>query len=274
MKQAILITAHTSFNHIVNIINIFDHNYVFYIHIDKKSNISETQLQLFLSNPKVKFISQKFSINWGGTTYLKSILLLSEEALKDKEIEYIHLISGQDYPLKTPSHMSVFLRKEPEAQYIESFSLPSDKWHNGGMSRIQKYHLHDIFNARTYLGAKLIKKAIKFQNLFQLKRKYKDNLPPLYGGSSWWTLSYDCLAYVIAYTHNNPQLLKRFEYTLSSDEMYFQTVIATSPFSSKVVNNNLRYVDWTPRHGVSPVTLDERDYEKLLTSSAFFARKF
>jgi len=274
MKHAILITAYTSFEHLIHIIDTFDNNYTFYIHIDKKSSIAPSMMNKITSNPKVTFVSQEYIVNWGGKNHLNAILLLVKEALKNSNIDYIHLISGQDFPIKSPSEISAYLQQNKGTQYIDSFLLPTKEWSNGGMPRIEYYNFYDVFNAKSYLGSKIIKRALKLQKFFKVRRTYDKNFPPLHGGSTWWTLSYDCLEYIIDYTVEHPLFLKRFEHTFCSEEIYFQTIIASSPFADKVSNNNLRYIDWTPRDGISPVTLDESDYDTLLQSEAFFARKF
>jgi hypothetical protein len=40
-----------------------------------------------------------------------------------------------------------------------------------------------------------------------------------------------------------------------------------------VTNNYLRYIDWG-EDGANPVTLTEKDYDRILESDCFFARKF
>lgn len=77
MKQAILITAYKDFDHLEEIIKIFDESFELYVHIDKKSNVSAIQLSRFQSYLQVKLISQKYKVNWGGINHLKSILYLS-----------------------------------------------------------------------------------------------------------------------------------------------------------------------------------------------------
>ena len=94
MKQAILITAYKNIHHLVDIINFFPENFAFYIHIDKKSKVDLSPLKVF--SEKEVFVSRKYKVNWGGRNHLKAILLLAEEALKNEEISYFHLISGQD----------------------------------------------------------------------------------------------------------------------------------------------------------------------------------
>jgi len=42
----------------------------------------------------------------------------------------------------------------------------------------------------------------------------------------------------------------------------------------KIVNNNLRFIDWTRRNGNFPANLDESDFQSLADSDKIFARKF
>ena len=90
MKQAILITAYKNYKHLESIVNFFDDNFKIFIHIDRKSDISNEELHFLKSFKKVKIISRKYKVNWGGLNHLKSILYLSEIALKNKDIEYFH----------------------------------------------------------------------------------------------------------------------------------------------------------------------------------------
>src|ERR1700761_7376347 len=99
MKQAILITAYKNIHHLNEIINCFDSDFSFYIHIDKKSNLSTDEENELEKIKKTAFVSRSYKTNWGGMNHLNSILLLLKEALKNKDTTYFHLISGHDFPL-------------------------------------------------------------------------------------------------------------------------------------------------------------------------------
>lgn len=58
------------------------------------------------------------------------------------------------------------------------------------------------------------------------------------------------------------------------DYIYFQTILFNSPYLKNIINDNLRYIDWTYRRGSRPSYLDMSDYNKLITSNKIFARKF
>lgn len=274
MKQAILITAYKDFNHLEEIINFFEESFELYIHIDKKSNVSASQLLRFKSYQQVKLISQKYRVNWGGINHLKSILYLSEQALKNPQNNYFHLISGQDYPIKNLSYFKSFFENREE-EYIEFFSIPNSGLNgNGGLDRVEYFNFYDILNAKIPFQNKIINVTINLQKKLSLKRSISLKMPKLYGGSTWWSLSRNCLNYVVEHTKLNRFVLRRFNQTLCSEEFYFQTIIMNSIFSKKVIGNNLRYIDWHTRNGSEPAVLDDTDYERLIKSDAFFARKF
>jgi len=71
----------------------------------------------------------------------------------------------------------------------------------------------------------------------------------------------------------NPQFKKQFEYTSCSDEHFFQMIVMNSHFKNDVINNNLRYTDWSGG-GSSPKTLTIKDYDNLIKSDRLYARKF
>jgi hypothetical protein len=96
----------------------------------------------------------------------------------------------------------------------------------------------------------------------------------LYGGSGWWSLSQASVDYVMNYTRQNPSLLKRLRFTFCADEIYFQTILMNSPMKEKIVNNNLRFIDWKKRNGNLPANLDESDFQSLVDSDKIIARKF
>lgn len=273
-KQAILITAYKNYNHLEEIINFFDDNFEIYIHIDKKSKISNIEFENLKKYTNVILLSQKFKVNWGGFNHLKSILYLINEALKNPNIYYFHLISGHDFPIKKKSDFIEFFNNN-DKEYIDYFNMPKIGYaDNGNMDRIEYYNLFDLFNSKINKQKSLINIFIKIQKRLGIKRSIPSKMPKLYGGSTWWSLTRECIKYVSDYTKKNKSLLYRFKYTLCSEEIYFQTIIMNSNFVSKVTNDNLRYIDWEYRNGNNPANLDYTDYEKIFKTGAFFARKF
>ena len=273
MKQGILISGYKNLKHIKQIVDFFDDDFTFYVHIDKKIELPEQELTEIKEHKKVAFFSRKYVTNWGGRNTLRSILLMAEAAVKDTQIEYIHLISGGDFPVKNSGQFSEYLNSNKGKEFMENFPMPATRWAEGGMNRLYNYNLYDMFNAKTYWGNRLIQYAFKIQRNLNFKRKISAKLPPLHGGSTWWTLSRDCLQYVVEYTNKNPTLLKRLKYSFCSEEIYFQTLVMNSSFAANVENENLRYIKWETKHGSMPAILDEEDIADIGKSDKLFARK-
>jgi hypothetical protein len=274
MKQAILITAYKNYHHLEEIINFFDDNFQLYIHIDKKSKISNIELNDLKKYANVKLVSQKYKVNWGGFNHLQSILYLTEQALENPDNNYFHLITGHDFPIKTSAYFVGFF-KDNNNEYADYWTIPKiGGADNGNMDRIEYYNFFDLWDFKIPKQEKKIKLAIGIQRRLGLKRKIAANMPKLYGGSTYWSLSRECLSYVLDFTKSNKWVLNRFKYTFCAEEFYFQTIIMNSNFATKVVNDNLRHIDWVARNGNFPAVLDEMDYDKFKETNAVFARKF
>jgi len=277
MKQAILITAYKNYHHLEEIIQCFDANFELYIHLDKKSKISNEELVRLRKYEIVKVLEQKYTVHWGGFHHLKSILYLSRQALKNPENQYFHLITGHDFPIKSKAYFVDFFDKNRNAEFITFFDFPdaSSGWPgNNGMDRIEYYNFHDLWDFKIHRQYEKITLAIRIQKRLGFKRTISAKMPKLYGGSTYWSLSRECLEYVMEFTQKSKFVLNRFKHTFCAEEFYFQTVIMNSHFASKVINDNLRYIDWVARNGNNPAVLDETDIEKLKESQAVFARKF
>lgn len=95
---------------------------------------------------------------------------------------------------------------------------------------------------------------------------------PVYGGSTWWSLTREAVTYICD-NYNRDGWYDRLADTFVPEEMYVQTLLLNSPLKDTVVNDNLRYILWEARHGSVPAVLDESDVEALCRSGAMFARK-
>jgi hypothetical protein len=87
------------------------------------------------------------------------------------------------------------------------------------------------------------------------------------------SLTADAVRYVLQYLGDHPEVVRFFEHTWAPDELIFQTILYNSPFRSSLVNDNLRYIDWSEAQA-SPKVLTEEDFDLLAASGKLFARKF
>lgn len=272
-KHAILLTAYNNVEQILEFIDLLDEDFYFFIHVDKKSKVTEERMAKIRLNKNVKFIGKVYNVNWGGKNFIDSIFFLAKEALKDKNIKYFHTASENDLPIKSPNYIKEFFIKNEGKQFLDIFSLPADRWEDGGLNRFNLYNFYDKFNAKTKSGFKIIMFLLKLQKIIGINRNITKNAPPLYAGSTWFSLSYPCMEYAIKYAEENTKFMKSLTNTFAAEEIYFQTVLMQSPFKNDIVNDNLVYIDWEFRNGNSPAHLDISDLDKLKVSEKLFVRK-
>ncbi len=272
MKQAILITAYKNDGQVLDIINYFPSNFNFYIHVDKRSPIDLESLKN--SRNKNVFVCNKYRVNWGGLNHLKAILSLSAEALQNKENSFFHLITGEDYPIKSVNHFESTLDQSKD--YLIFFKMPAEVWYDedGGFERIKYYSLYDAFDVKKTKDRGKIDFLIKLQKTLRIKRSYSARLPQLYGSNTYWSLTRATLQYLIDYTFTQKKLLRRMKFTACPEEIYVATVIVNSKRSDNIINDNLRYIDWQSEQRGLPAVLDSTDFVKILSSNSLFARKF
>lgn len=273
MKHAILIVAHTQFDLLLDVVRRFDDDFSIFIHVDKKVCIPRAIHEALLSSKRVRLVGQPHRVNWGGRSIVDAVLWLCRTALFDTEgthCDYFHLISGADFPVKGTCHFKKLFEKYAGRCFIEFFRLPDARWYRGGTDRLLYRHPMDRINWQNPLAFRKYERYVNYQRLHLYSRPLPGH--PVYGGSAWWSLTREAVAYICEHANDNGWY-DRLEDTFAPDEMFAQTVLLNSCLKGTLINDNLRYVDWETRDGHSPALLDERDALAIRQSSALFARK-
>ena len=94
----------------------------------------------------------------------------------------------------------------------------------------------------------------------------------LYKGIIWMSFPFEAGRRII-HDDISKVFLKSARTTYLPEEIYLQTFFLNSDLRSLVVNEDLRFTDWSPRNGIVPAYLDETDAVLILNSKALFARK-
>lgn len=261
VKIAYLILAHKNPRQLSRLCRRLDNpSDNIFIHIDRKSELN--QFTNIVKGERIFFVPNRVDVNWGGFSIVRATLNLIEYATNYSYHDYYCLMSGQDYPLKP---ISEFRRKLEmgRSEYI-SCGDPEKHW-PGAVVRYKRYY----FSERRDL---LTRAFQRFLNIFLKDRRMYNNLIP-YVGSAWWCLTSDCINYIKSYLKENPRILNFFSHTRVSDEMFFQTIIMNSHFKNKVISDDFRHVHFEPRTD-HPIVWKSGDFERLIQSEKFFARKF
>lgn len=267
MRIAHIIMAHKNPKQLLRLIKSLEHpNADFFIHIDKK--VLKEEFKIIEDLSQVKFIKNRINCNWGGNSLFLGILSSLNEVVSDNiEYDFINLLSAQDYPLTSAENIFNFLQSSPQSNFISYDESRETEWWKKAVSRYEKHHFTDLSFRGKYLLQKIVNKISPV-------RKFPMEME-LYGSckSTWWTISGNCAKYVDEIFTNNKQLRNFLKYSWGTDEFAFASIVMNSSFKDSVINNNLRYIDFSQGHA-HPKTLLIEDYDKIVSSKMLFARKF
>jgi hypothetical protein len=283
MNLAYIILAHKNPQQLRRLMTrLGDADCTFYVHIDKRSKIEPFRSELTtLPNHQKRIVwVKREECRWGDVGMVKGTLHALSCALRDnRDVDYLVLLSGQDYPIKPVRSIIEFFEEHRRLNFVAYSPMPINRWRSGGMDRIQRYHFFfkgkrrvypPGYRARTWRG-KLLRALLRL--VFPLPRKFPTGLQP-YGGSSWWCITAETARYVLDFVRKRPDYLRFHAYSMAPDEIFFQTILLnSSSMAETIVNDNLRYIDWT-RGGGQPAILTADCFDRLAESPKLFARKF
>jgi hypothetical protein len=268
VRLAVCILCHKNPRQINHLLSLLDHEWVsVYIHVDTKSGIEK-----YLALPRnATIISNRISVQWGSIDQIFATLnLLSHARDRGGDFDYVTLLSGQDLPTRPLEQFQQFLEQNSGRQFMRHFRLPSSNW-TFGLERLQYYWPSQIWD-QTAKGYTKIGRAFVDYVQSHFLRDLR-HLPPLYGGSTWFTITRQMMTYCLDYVEENPGYLHSFLSSAMADEIFFQTIVLNHASQDIVVNDDLVYVDWSSGPE-TPRVLRVTDIDKMRESHTFFARKF
>jgi hypothetical protein len=237
----------------------------FFVHVDKRTAL-EVYKQMVNGTKHLTnvFFLKRYRCYWGGFGHVQATIEgINEIIKKNIPFDYAVLLTGQDYPIKTNEQIREFFQQSHGKSYMDYFSLPNDHWEGGGMHRVELWHVR-LFD-RHYVFPK--------NHNFLIKHKFPKGFQP-FGGSSYWCLSRECIAYLHKFIKNNHRFINFFKYVDVPDELIFQTILINSPLAGSIMNDDMRFINWKDVDAGSPAVLVKNDFESLASSSKLFARKF
>ena len=261
MRIAYIVLAHQYPDQLVRLIHRLNTETAsFFVHIDRKTDSSLYQrvVSEVGSLPNVYFL-KRYRCYWGEWGHVSATLEGIKAILQSGTLfDYVILLTGQCYPLKANHEIETFLEAHSGSSCMESFPLPPS-W----LVRIDKWYIR-------FLSKKIILPNARLN--FPVKRKFLRGFEP-FGGSAYWCLSKDCVLYLDRFIRHNSHVLNFFRFSLTPDELFFQTILLNSPLKHTIVNDNGWYISWLPE-AANPTLLGRADFEALMASSKLFARKF
>lgn len=274
MKIAVLVLCHKNPEQIEMLINALDSCEMdFYIHVDRKSEI---RLNFNKENVVVLPENQRISVSWGGYSMIEATLSLLYVMRKSGKVyDYVWLISGQDFPIRSINDILYFFDANKGKDFIEIID-DNEAYVRNYLKRNELKYPNWMLSDRLFI--KLLKRAYWILTGGKKTIFFKRNMPgcirKFYFGSQWWALTSQSLNRIMEFLDNHAEILTFFSTTLVPDECFFQTLYMETS-SKNTRDSSVCFVNWG-KSKRNPECFTKEDFEKLLNLSKKYliARKF
>ncbi len=260
--QGIIITAYKDPQMLYRLVEKFDAgHYRVFVHIDKRY-FGEFDIKRLKRNGNVEVYS-KYAVTWGSIKHLYAILGLIKRALRHDDIRYIHIISGQDYPVG-----ELLIAENDDHIYLDFAPVLEERY--------RQYNPCQKMDQKNRIAEKIYRGSVKLQKLAGITRETIGSYNKIYKGTIWSSMPAQAARYACNIAENDSKFIRDLYYPYLPEEIFFQTIFMnSSEWKDKIIRDNKRYDDWTPRNGSDrvPLILDERDHERIRKSGKWFARK-
>lgn len=239
------------------------------VHVDRKVDQRRVKAfeDHFRNRPNVLVFSE-VRCKWGGISLVDVTLRALEKLTRTgRPYSYVSLLSGVDYPIKPLAEFRYYLKASHGNEFIEAYSFYTQRWIKTGIYAERFEYVFPF--ARSGLLTYPFLLWYKLVELIDLRRPMPKGFVP-YSGSQWWTLTRGFIDWLQTSSESR-ELLQRMRATFVPDEMYFQTLVMSSPFSDRVKFRNLRHIEWLGSG--TPYTFKSGDFNRLARSPQFFCRK-
>jgi hypothetical protein len=280
MALAFVILAHKNARQVARLFRaVHRSGDVVVLHFDRRADPALHRLgrELARTHSNVVLLRSR-SIFWGGYQIAAVQIEAIAAALRisDHWHHFINL-TGQDFPIKPIGQLDAYLAAQPNANYVSWFDpLASPLWQNA-RERLTRYYfewpwLERVLRLRG-VGRRL-RQLLHWQNQLPhipgLSRKWPEF--QYYGGANQVVLSRSGARYL----STDPaalRIVRWLKHAALVDEIVFQTVLLNGPLAPTVINDHLHEIDF-PAHSPHPRTFRSDDFDRLVQSPDFFARKF
>lgn len=280
MKHAFIVLAHGNTTVLEKCMKVLDDTrFDFYIHIDKKTELTDelcNRLRASCVNSNVYILDNRVSVIWGYYSMLVAEFNLMTAVVESNlNYDYVHLISGSDFPLMTPNELDSFFEINKGKEFVRIWGKNGEQNGEGNWRMNYRYPFLKCYK-RT--GKKTLDNFQKllYSRILRFPRKKGTNIIrdakyKVYSGDQWFSFTGEFVKYLVS---QKEYLFPFCKDCYIVDESIPSTLIRnTEGFKDKHCNFFTREIDWT--RGRPHVWEDtEFDYKKLIDSKAVFARKF
>jgi hypothetical protein len=248
-------------------------------------------------SPRLHVVSEPRAGGWGGYGVVHSTLGAFEWISRRIDPAWVVLLSGQDYPARSPQATREALlagdadayvtveREVPRrpgtpdelwwhARYFYRWrNLPGFPWRLPSQLALRRRHLQ----YRLSIAQRLFFLWTLPRGLGTALGTRRPDPPfdagyPCWVGSQWLAASRKALQVLFSEIGRRPELARAYQHTILPDESFIQTVLINSP-QVTIAQPNLTYQRWSGPDNAHAANLDIGDLDAIRHSGRAFARK-
>jgi hypothetical protein len=254
-----------------------------FVHVDAKASVDEFVASV-RGYDNVTF-TDRTQVNWGGYSQVRAIRTLVREALRTAaDDDYLVMLSGSDYPLRSVTDLVVHLRAHQGRQYLRAFEIlksePKYFW------QIDRTHHRDISFLSRNTGNKSLR---KLRNALirlldgPLSRRRQPPIPDglrVGHGGTHFAVTAECMRAMEELV--TPEVERFFASIFCPEEKFYQSLIMLTRFAQSTPAGgfeeytgpgNWRYANL---HLIDPTLVRVfriEDWPEVASSDKYFIRK-
>lgn len=261
----------------------------FIIHVDRKvdeGRFRDAVPEAALS--RVTFVGKRWLVNWGGYSQVRAIRSLVTYAIDsgDDPDEYLVLLSGQDYPLRSSAEIDRHLSSSGR-QFIRYFRISESEYKY--KRQIRSVHFRDLPLLRRWSIRYPIAKKTRNGIIVALERLFSSRLGPRLNPPAEIMFGPTHFAITRSYARRLEEASNRsfdayFKRVFVPEEKFYQTLAGVIERESSsdglrdgsepyVGSGNWRYANIHHIHPSLVKVYGASDWEEVRSSRALFLRK-
>lgn len=201
------------------------------------------------------------------------------------QYDWLVNLSAQDYPVTPIPKIEAFLSGATADGFIRYWDVlsPASPW-KVRKARNRYWHRHWWLSPRAEPALRALRPLTKvlpisvtldygsLLGVRMLRTPFHDGFR-CYGGWAWFSLRREAALYFRRFLVEHPEVERHYRLTQTPEESLVQTILVNSG-RFKLVDDDLRYIDYSRAHRGSPRTLTVADMPLLASGKYHFARKF
>ena len=181
----------------------------------------------------------------------------------DEHLDYrwIVLLSGQDYPIVPLARIEAELLASPWDGYIRVATNAAE-----AAALVRERYLRRWYSVRIPF-----RRRRKLTFSLPYNRVFRDGFE-CYKTSQWWMLSRVAVGHLRRFLADRPDYWRQYERSFIPDESFIQTAVLNGP-ARICRDEHQRFLRWGVPGSRHPDVLTIRDYDAIVASGRWFARK-